>query len=412
MLVCKGDLAILVILRCVIRKKFLILCIFSLEAFYLSAQQAETDSARQRDVIDIGTRILGKERKPPADNKTGKQFSLVPAIGYTLQTGFAAILSGNVAFFADTLAASRLSVISTSVTYSQYNQVIVPIVANIWMNGDRWNFVTDFRYIKYPSSIYGLGGPADPAQGYTVNFSGIKFHQTVMRKIHRHWYGGLAYYFDRFYQISPDKSLAPDMAEQVRQVMGSSETASGYALRLLFDNRINPINPNQGIFFNTTFRDNPKGWGGDEGWSGIQLDARTYFRFPASTRNVLALWAFQWVTIHGKPPFLMLPSTGWDDNYNTGRGYIQGRFRGRNMHYVETEYRFSITRNGLIGGVAFANLQKFSDDLAEEYARLHPGYGLGLRIRLNKYSGTNLCIDYGFGSQGSKGFFVNLAEVF
>jgi hypothetical protein len=43
---------------------------------------------------------------------------------------------------------------------------------------------------------------------------------------------------------------------------------------------------------------------------------------------------------------------------------------------------------------------------------IEPGVGAGLRIRLNKYSGANLCIDYGFGTEGSKGLFVNLGEVF
>jgi len=388
-------------------------CLISF-VFLTCVVQAQTDSLPkgERDIIDVGLRVLGKQRMTGLPQKTSRQFSLVPAVGYTLQTGFAAILSGNVAFYTDTSAASRLSFVSTSLTYSQYNQIIVPVVANIWLKGDTWNLVTDLRYIKYPSDIYGLGGPADPDLGYTVNFSGIKLHQTLMRKIKGKFYAGAGYYFDAFYNIEPTAKLSPGVAAQVRLKMGSREKASGYALRLLFDNRQNPINPNQGIFLNATFRDNLRALGSDNNWSAVQVDARTYIRFPASSRNVLALWTFQWLTTGGSPPFLMLPSTGWDDNYNTGRGYIQGRFRGRNMHYVEAEYRYRITRNGLIGGVVFANLQKFSGDLAESYAQLHPGYGLGLRIKLNKYSGTNLCIDYGFGSNGSRGFFVNLAEVF
>jgi hypothetical protein len=374
--------------------------------------QEDTTLKHERDIIDVGLGVLGKQRKLEQPDKTAKQFSVVPALGYTLQTGFAAILSGNVAFYTDTTPKSRLSFVSTSITYSQYNQIIVPVVANIWLDGDKWNLITDFRYIKYPSDIYGLGGPASPDTGYTVNFSGIKFHQTVMRKLGGRSYAGVGYYYDKFYNIEPSKGLSEVIAEQVRKKMGTSEMASGYVLRFLYDNRKNPINSNQGIFFNATFRDNLKALGSKTVWSSLQLDARTYVRFPSNSNNVLALWTFHWLTTGGETPFLMLPSNGWDDNYNTGRGYIQGRFRGKNMHYLEAEYRYRITRNGLIGGVVFANVQKFSDDLSESYANLQPGYGLGLRIKLNKYSGTNLCIDYGFGSNGSRGFFVNLAEVF
>ena len=45
----------------------------------------------------------------------------------------------------------------------------------------------------------------------------------------------------------------------------------------------------------------------------------------------------------------MLPSTGWDDQSNLGRGYIQGRFRARELVYAEAEYRFGILRNDFIG---------------------------------------------------------------
>ena len=82
------------------------------------------------------------------------------------------------------------------------------------------------------------------------------------------------------------------------------------------------------------------------------------------------------------------------------------------MLYFESEYRFGITNNGLLGGVAFVNLQNFSADISPTYNQIFPGYGVGLRLKLNKHSGANLCVDYGFGKGGSKGFFVNLGEVF
>ena len=39
-------------------------------------------------------------------------------------------------------------------------------------------------------------------------------------------------------------------------------------------------------------------------------------------------------------------------------------------------------------------------------------YGFGIRIKVNKVSNTNIAIDYGFGLDGSHGFFVNLGELF
>jgi hypothetical protein len=82
------------------------------------------------------------------------------------------------------------------------------------------------------------------------------------------------------------------------------------------------------------------------------------------------------------------------------------------MTYLEGEDRFTISRNGLFGAVVFVNVESFKKDLASHYNALAPGYGLGIRLKLNKHSGANICVDYGIGNDGSKGFAVNLGEVF
>jgi hypothetical protein len=82
------------------------------------------------------------------------------------------------------------------------------------------------------------------------------------------------------------------------------------------------------------------------------------------------------------------------------------------MLYLESEYRFTILSNGLLGGVVFANAESLSEEGSGHFEYIAPGYGLGARISLNKFSRTNLCIDYGWGAHGSGGFFVNLGEVF
>lgn len=195
--------------------------------------------------------------------------------------------------------------------------------------------------------------------------------------------------------------------------LGTAEISSGFALKLLYDSRLNQINPQQGIYANVVYRPSFTFMGSDENWQSLLINARTYAPFPKHSHNILAFWGLAWLSVGGvTPPYLMLPSIGWDDSYNTGRGYIQGRFRGLNMFYAETEYRARLSKNGLIHGVVFGNLQKYSDDLSATYATIKPGYGLGIRLKLNKTSGTNVCLDYGFGNNGSKGFFVNIGEVF
>jgi outer membrane protein assembly factor BamA len=382
----------------------------------VSSNSSTPGNVAEKDMGDVMHHLFNRNKPLPPDSAaikdTHKHFSVVPAIGYTLQTGFAGIISGNMAWYNDMAGNSKISSVSTNVTYSQYHQTIIPFQINIWTKGNRYNIITDCRFIDYPSSIYGLGEQTDPNEGHAIDFSGIKFHQTIMKALSGNFYIGAGYYFDKFWNIQNVDSLSDDLNRQLKKTLGNKETASGVVLRFLYDSRLNQINPQQGIYLNIAYRSNLKSLGSDSNWQSVLIDSRAYFHFPKRCRNVLGFWIMEWLTASGSPPYLLLPSTGWDDNYNSGRGYIQGRFRGNNMQYFESEYRFGISANGLIGGVAFVNLQHFSSDISTAYNKIFPGYGLGLRVKLNKHSGANLCIDYGFGQKSSRGFFVNLGEIF
>ncbi len=127
---------------------------------------------------------------------------------------------------------------------------------------------------------------------------------------------------------------------------------------------------------------------------------------------MLAVWGYAWITLNGKPPYLDLPSIGWDSYNNTGRGYAAGRFRGKDMLYLETELRFDILRNGLLGLVVFGNASTLTEYTGKYFGPIQPGGGLGLRIKFNKHTSSNSCLDYGFGTHNSRGFATNLNEVF
>ena len=373
------------------------------------------DPNNQVDLVDVGRSFLRGYKSTRIDTieqKVGKlHISALPVAGYTLQTGFAGVLSSNFAFY--TSEHSNLSNVLTSFTYSQYQQIIFPIQANLWTRGNQYNILTDWRYLKYPSLTYGLGGNSSADSGYNIDYGYIRLHQAILRSVTKDLYLGIGYDFDYFWnvrEIDPPPGKPTDFE---RYGLSRSEQASGITFRGQFDNRRNPINPENGTYFNVTYRDNFTWLGNADNWKSLLFDVREYIRFPSSTHNILAVWSYDWLTIgNGNPPYLLLPSTGWDAYSNSGRGYIQGRFRSKNMLYFESEYRFGITPNGLLGGVVFANAQSFSDPVTGRYTTIAPGYGAGIRIGLNKFSRTNLCVDYGWGIHGSGGFFVNLGEVF
>jgi hypothetical protein len=381
------------------------------------AQDTLHRTDNQLDLVDLGRSFLQGYHSRGADSLQQKEaklhISALPVAGYTLQTGFAGVLSSNFAFYTSQNSQTNLSTILTSVTYSQYHQVIFPIQADIWTKGNKYNIITDWRFLHYPSITYGLGGNTAADSADNIDYGYLRLHQAILRTIGKNLYGGLGYDFDYFWNI---RELEPSNQKPTGfESYGwtRNAVASGPSVHLLYDSRRNPINPEKGNYLSLIYRPNFTFLGSDNNWASLVMDARKYIPLPAGNHNVLAIWSYDWFTLgNGRPPYLLLPSTGWDPYSNTGRGYIQGRYRSLNMLYLESEYRFGITCNGLLGGVVFANAQTFTEPGSNQYAYIQPGYGLGLRISLNKFSRTNLCIDYGWGSHGSRGFFVNLGEVF
>ncbi len=366
-----------------------------------------------KDLKDVFSRKREDKNKDSLNEKQKNKkyfLTVLPVAGYTLQTGFAGLISANIGYYNDKGADAKISTITTSLTYSQYNQIILPLYVDIWSKGGKYNFISDNRYLSYPSNIFGLGGATDPNQDHTIDFNQIKLHQTILKRVYKDLYAGIGFYYDYFWKIKVIDPQTRLINVFIQKEIGSSATASGPIFKLLYDSRANQINAEKGNFLNLTLRQNMQQLGSDDEWASLLIDVRKYVNFPRGSKNTLAFWSYNWLTLAGDLNYLLLPSTAWDDQYNTGRGYVQSRFRGKQMAYFETEYRYRISPNGLLGGTVFFNVQKFSGNL-RPYDSFLPGYGAGLRVKLNKKSGANLCLDYGFG-KGSNGFYVNLGEVF
>lgn len=370
------------------------------------------DTVAQKDIADVYRWLL---RKPPPHTKdTVKDvmkptFSGLPAIGYTLTTSFVATLSGNAAFRLDSSA--RESTVTSSVSYTAKKQLSFPLESNIWTKHDHYNLVGDIHFMKYPQDTYGLGSNSPIENDDQMDYNYIRFYEIVLRKITEAFFVGAGYIVDWHYNIS-ENGLGPQVTDYEAYGPEASTVSTGFTVNALYDTRDNPINPERGFYASGMFRDNEKAMGSTRDWESTILDVRKYVNFPGGSRNVWAFWSYDWLVLKGKPPYLDLPATNWDTYSSTGRGYIQGRFRGTKMVYAESEYRFPLTENGLFGAVVFLNGESFSSFPGSKLQSVQPGFGSGLRVKLNKTSKTNLDIDYGFGEQGSRGLFINIGELF
>jgi hypothetical protein len=337
--------------------------------------------------------------------------AIFPAVGYTIQTGLTAIIATNLSFLTGKSDSTNLSTISINPIKSLvHDQILLNIISNIWSKNNKFVFIGDWRCYKYPTYTYGLGGYTSLGNANLINYSYIRVYQQALKQIgSSKFYSGLGYNLDYHFDI---KEEGTGTNFQAYNENARTTTSSGLSFNFLYDSRKNSNYAKDASVCNLSYRYNSKYMGSDQSWQSVYLEFKKYIKVSKKSDNVLAFWNLNWFTFGGKPPYFDLPSTGWDENSNSGRGYIQSRLRGPAFLYFESEYRFRLTKNDLFGGVIFANAQSVAEWGSNRFETVLPGAGFGFRIKLNRISGVKLALDYGFGANGSQGLFFNVAEVF
>ena len=203
----------------------------------------------------------------------------------------------------------------------------------------------------------------------------------------------------------------PQTGASVSTATAVQTQSVAFSANVLIDSRDNAINASRGVFWNGSIRSYQKAFGSDQDRQAMFSDFRGFVRLPGASRNVLAIWSTLWFTF-GNGPYLDLPAIGWDTYGRSGRGYLQGNLRGTNQIYNEFEYRMRLSRNDLWGAVGFVNLMATTAPGDGAFGTLDPGYGVGLRMKFNKKTSTNLSVDAARGQDDQTRWFFGLQEVF
>jgi hypothetical protein len=372
---------------------------------------------KQRDLIDLFLMAIKKNPTERVDDNKKQvsklHFSGAPSPSYSLATGFTMYIAGNFAFYTGNYEETNISSVLVTPFYTLKKQFSAPIQFSIWTKKNKFYIIGDWRFMAYPEATYGLGGQTPDSNAVSLNYDYVRMYSFILKTLAKNFYAGLGYQYDNHWNIEQFNVPSNTITDFSKYGFSKNSISSGISADVLFDSRKNSINPEAGSSYaNIVFRQNLKFLGSDQNWESLLIDARKYIRLSENSKNILALWSYNFLTLRGNPPYMDLPSTGWDTYGNTGRGYVQSRFRSKNMVDLEAEYRFGILSNGLLGGVVFGNLQTYSDFPNSKFENINPGYGAGIRIKFNKYSRTNVCLDYAFGLHNSNGMFINLGEVF
>ena len=381
--------------------------------------QAAADSTSgvpQRDIMDLLHAVTGRRVEPEAalEPRPGLSLTLLPSVGYNPAYGAFIGVSAAFAGWLGDPKTTTTSSGSAGVSYSTTQQISVQFKSDFFTPGNGYDFKGDWRYLDTSQDTYGLGSLEPGQTAYPMDFVMYRFYETAYRSVpETPFYIGVGYHFSNYQDIVDERAdqgeRTPYTAYQL--AYPHHTRASGISANVLYESRDNTINATRGLYWNASIRGFPEALGSDDNWQALWSDLRVYPHVPRQGRNVLAFWNYLWLTF-GHAPYLDLPAIGWDTYGRGGRGYIQGRIRGQNQMYNEAEYRMTLTRDGLWGMVGFASLMATTGAAGSAFGQVDPGGGVGLRVKFNKRTASNLTIDLSWGQSQPGRFFFGMQEVF
>lgn len=364
------------------------------------------------DIVDL---LFSKKKREAASvQRSNKKvhFSLLPAAVNVPGGGKAVITAVNAAFYAGDPTVTNLSNVYI-IPYTNFtNRYGLYVRPNIWLPHNKFNLIADWRIAHFPQYSWGLGGNSPEWDESLIDSDYLRLYQTALVKIFNHWFAGLGYYFDHRYDISESEYVGEGHLGRYGEGGVTSTTSSGVTVNFVYDSRTNAINPQRGAYVALMIRRNEDWLGSTYTNSSLFADARKYIRFSSVFDRVLAVRTYYWTVLRGQTPYLDLPATNWAPATGiASRGFQTGRYRSNAMLYFEGEQRFQLTPNGLIGVVAFLNLSSASEFDTQHFKTWQAGAGFGVRIKMNKYSDSNIAVDMGF-SHNYWGVWLNIGEVF
>jgi outer membrane protein assembly factor BamA len=358
-------------------------------------------------------------------------FLVIPVIGSQPATGF---MFGGVAqyTFKGKEAKDKYSIVNLGVTYTSKKQLMINAKNSVLLKENKIYLNGDYRLYLFSQPNYGLGTAIIPGHKQNANFdidslaqpmdyNYFKFHQTISWEVKNNFYVGAGIDIDWYASIK-DQNLDVENGQYTYHYNYSQKYGfddleyfiNGFSLNLVYDSRDNQVNATHGIFANFDYRINPALFNNQRNSNVLYTEYRQFIPLSSKDkRYILALWTYGQFITSGKVPYLNLPAIGWDQRSRSGEGYTQGLFRGSNLIYLSSEFRFPISCNHMFSGTVFTNFTTASNTDTNEklFQYVQPAIGVGLRILIDKQTRTNLIVDYAWG-RNSNGFYLNAGETF
>jgi hypothetical protein len=369
------------------------------------------DSVMQTDLIDFLVKLFKIKNSEEKRDSSKVRFSLFPSAS-SKTGGKTVVTSFNATFLLGDISNTNVSTVYFIPYIAFGGQYGFQLQPNIWLHRNSWNFTGEYFVLRYPQNTWGLGGNSPEEYKILIDYKHVRIHQNALKGILPHFAIGLGYALDKHKNIKLEENEIGQIINTYFPENKNYTISSGITLPVIFDSRRNSVNPVQGFMSSLTYSLYYPFLGSDDKWQSLFVDVRKYFPISGNKLKVIALRSYYWTIISGKVPYLDLPANRWEPaSGSASRGIAQNRYRSNAIMYYETEFRFGITANGLIGGAVFASVTSASQYNTQQFLYWHPAAGAGMRVKFNKYSRTNVALDLGF-SKGFHTFYLSIGEAF
>jgi outer membrane protein assembly factor BamA len=347
--------------------KIFILIILFIGSISENVHSQETDTtnkvdySKQVDLKDLFRKLFHKPKDTLQvidSNKTS--ISLLPGISYNPANGLIIGAVASISKYFGSPKNTNLSSLAASFSYTTKKQIRLSAQSNLYLKENAWSLQGDWRLWKYSQETYGLGTQTIPDDAQNMTFYFVRFNENVLKKVIKNCYLGVGYSLDYYYKITTindsDNFLYPNYNNTYSAARGYDSTkylSSGFVVNIDYDSRDNTINTYKGILADVKYYNYREFLGSSQNWQQLAYDFRAFHPLTKDDSYILAFWSLGNFVVSGKGPYMNLPATGWDKYNTSGRGYIQGRFRGENFLYAGFANRIRLTSNGLFGIVFF-----------------------------------------------------------
>jgi hypothetical protein len=372
-------------------KKILLLTLLSIPIFQPKATNFQ-DSTRNKN-----SKIL--------HFFTGNKYLVAPFTFYMPETNWV-FGAGVKRFFNAGGEGDSLTRVSNTAIFLQYslnNQIMFEHNYQIFTKKEKYYFVGNYGYSKFPILYYGVGSEAKSSNEEAVTFEQIRFDNLSYRKIGGHSFAGLGWRYVNMYNV---KGSGNGVLENSNIPGKDGSSVSGLNISYQYDTRDNVLTTSRGDFAQIIYSIHNQLTGSSHNFQRWQIDLRKFYRPFRHRKDVIAFQTYGYLT-SGDVPFNELGLLGGD---MIMRGYYIGSLRDNNLMAVQAEYRWqALKRWGLVGFAGFGSINKSFQEI--RFDKILPSFGGGIRFKINRKENVNVRIDYGFGN-GQQNLYFFIAEAF